>query len=545
VVIPDSVTTIGNWAFSSCDSLTSIVIPDSVTTIGASAFANCTALTNATLGNGLVYINPSLFSYCTNLSWVVLPESINTIDNAAFENCSKLSAIYYLGTIIKWSELVIDPASNEAIDNATVYYYSATQPLSTGNFWRYVDEVITPWGKIYSEGLEYTSNSDGTCYVSGIGTCTDSRIVIPYEKINYNKDEGSVTVERITGIGSDAFAGHDFITDVVLPDSITTIGERAFQGCHSLTSIKIPNGVTSIGETAFIACSSLQSITIPESVTTIGESAFTGSGITSAIIKGNITDIATGTFEYCSSLKTVVIPKSVTTIASLAFDDCPINQVFFEGTAQDWSKISINSTNDELINAPRRYYYSATYTGDKTMWHWVNDRASGIPRLWGVASTGLLYTNTSTTTCSVRRGTCTESYIVIPEKDPSTAKTVTSIPDGGFANCATMTNIVIPSSITSIGSSAFTNCKNLQTITIPEGITAIADQTFNLCQKLNNITLPKSLTVIDTTAFNNCTSLKIIHFNGTRAEFANITGSYSLARGKKIYCSDGNINGQT
>ena len=95
-----------------------------------------------------------------------------------------------------------------------------------------------------SDGLEFTSNGDGTCYVSGIGECTDTDVVIPQKS-----PEG---------------------------DSVTSIGKYAFDGCTGLTSITIPDSVTSIEGSAFNCCTGLTSITIPDRVTSIEGSAFYG-----------------------------------------------------------------------------------------------------------------------------------------------------------------------------------------------------------------------------------------------------------------------------
>ncbi|MBE6548387.1 MAG: leucine-rich repeat domain-containing protein, partial [Ruminococcaceae bacterium] len=126
-----------------------------------------------------------------------------------------------------------------------------------------------------SEGLEFTSNGDGTCYVSGIGDCTDTDIVIPL-----TSPEGWT----VTSIGDYAFRDCDSLASIEIPDSVTSIGDDAFSGCSSLTSVVIGDSVTSIGDYAFRNCSSLTNIVIPDSVTSIGSSAFDGCPIEHATI---------------------------------------------------------------------------------------------------------------------------------------------------------------------------------------------------------------------------------------------------------------------
>ena len=103
-----------------------------------------------------------------------------------------------------------------------------------------------------SKGLEFVSNGDGTCSVSGIGTCTDTDIEIPSV---YN---GKI----VTSISAYAFRGCKSLTSITISNSATSIGNYTFAGCISLTGITIPNGVASIGKCAFKGCTSLKSVTM-------------------------------------------------------------------------------------------------------------------------------------------------------------------------------------------------------------------------------------------------------------------------------------------
>ena len=102
-----------------------------------------------------------------------------------------------------------------------------------------------------SKGLAFASNGDGTCTVSGIGTCTDTDVKIP------SVYDG----EKVTGIDNGAFSHCTGLTSITIPSSVTSIGSWAFFGCTGLTSITIPDSVTSIGGSAFYSCTGLTSIT--------------------------------------------------------------------------------------------------------------------------------------------------------------------------------------------------------------------------------------------------------------------------------------------
>ena len=99
ITIPNSVTMIGNYAFYSCTSLTSITIPNSVTTIGNYAFSTCTSLTSVTIPNSVTTIGERAFSFCSSLATVTIPNSVTTIGSYAFGYCTSLTSITNLNPV--------------------------------------------------------------------------------------------------------------------------------------------------------------------------------------------------------------------------------------------------------------------------------------------------------------------------------------------------------------------------------------------------------------------------------------------------------------
>ena len=93
ITIPNSVTTIGDWAFSGCSGLTSITIPNSVTSIGGSAFRGCSGLTSVTIGNSVTSIGDQAFWGCSRLTSIIIPNSVTSIGESAFSHCSSLTSI--------------------------------------------------------------------------------------------------------------------------------------------------------------------------------------------------------------------------------------------------------------------------------------------------------------------------------------------------------------------------------------------------------------------------------------------------------------------
>ncbi len=178
ITIPDSVTSIGDYAFIgcsslksvtfgensllesigsnafyNCSSLTSITIPDSVTSIGNEAFYNCSSLESITIPDSVTSIGNEAFYNCSSLESITIPDSVTSIGDYAFYYCSLLESVYYLGSEQQWSQIEIDD-SNSKLLNAKRYYYSESEPslnedgtAYNGDYWRYVDGVPTPWVK--------------------------------------------------------------------------------------------------------------------------------------------------------------------------------------------------------------------------------------------------------------------------------------------------------------------------------------------------------------------------------------------------------------
>ena len=409
IVIPDNVTKIGFGAFANCTSLTSITIPDSVTSIDSGTFENCTSLTNINISNIAAWCNITFYDYYSHplhcaeylylnnelitdlvipdgidsiprlafcgqssITSVTIPNSVTYIGNQAFNDCSNITVIYYTGNEEEWDAISIG-SSNECLTNATRYYYSETEPTTKGNFWYYDENgKVTVW-LVYSEGLEFTSNYDGTCYVSGIGSCTDTDIVIP--PISPDND-------TVIGIGDYAFKNCTQTTSVIIPSSITTIGYYAFYQCTSLTSIVIPNSVTTIYNCAFDSCSGLVSAVIGDGVTSLGTWTFAYcSNLSSVSIGKSVTAIDYATFAFCSNLTSIVLPKNIMTIGQYAFFGCTnltsiefsknvtsishyafldctsLSDVRYSGNEEEWNNIFIGTSNSCLTDATIHYNY--------------------------------------------------------------------------------------------------------------------------------------------------------------------------------------------
>ena len=212
--IPNSVTTIGEGAFSYCKSLISINIPNSVTTIGEEAFGGCEFLVNINIPNSVTTIGRGAFGRCDSLTSINIPNSVTTIGNWGFGACKSLTSI----TI---------PNSVVTIIGNPFYGWHGILNNESKAF-------------IYEDHVLFNKNKT-------------TLIAFRAKETNYT------IPNSVTTIGEEAFGGCKSLVNINIPNSVTTIGRGAFKYCNSLTNINIPNSVTAIEDGAFCRCKNLPS----------------------------------------------------------------------------------------------------------------------------------------------------------------------------------------------------------------------------------------------------------------------------------------------
>ena len=318
ITIPNSVISIGDSAFSGC-SLESITIPNSVTSIGDSAFESCT-LRSITISNSVTSIGNSAFYGCISLVSVEIPDSVTSIGDGAFGHCLSLRSIIISNSVTNIGE--------EAFENCS-FLESITIPDSVTSIG---DNAFEGCSSLKSIAIPNSVTSIGegafeNCSLLESITIPDSVTSIGDNAFYGCRSLRSIIIpDSVTSIGDNTFAGCSF-ESITIPDGVTSIGANAFRGCGFLRSIIIPDSVTSIGDNAFCLCRPLKSIIIPDSVTIIGDGAFTYSSLESITIPNSVTSIVANAFRGCSSLRSIIIPDSVTGIGDRAFKDCSLESI--------------------------------------------------------------------------------------------------------------------------------------------------------------------------------------------------------------------------
>ncbi len=323
---------------------------------------------------------------------------------------------------------------------------------------------------IASEGLAYELLEDDTYAVVGIGDCMDTEIVIP----------SSYNGKAVTSIGEAAFENCDSLTNVAIGDNVTSIGDNAFNGCSNMTSVKIGGSATSIEKQEVSVCNSLMSTTLGGGVASIGNRAvYARNSLTSLTIESGVASIGNQTVDARNGSSGSKKHHGVNSIGKNAFKDCKSLVGVYISNIEAWCKILFGEEESNPL----------FHAGD-------------------------LYVNNELVT-----------ELIIPDN-------VTSISDGAFDYCDSLTSVVIGNNVTSIGTSAFYKCVNLVSLEISASVTSIGDMAFHQCYKLVEVVNKSTHITIE----------KGSDTNGLAGYYAlSVYNSGDTFTGKKVSNEDGYI----
>lgn len=466
VIYENSVKTIGMVAFEYCSSLADIVLPEGVTTIGREAFRSCSSLSHIDLPEGVTTIGHGTFSGCEKLSNVTLPNSLTTIEDFAFSGCNGLT--------------ITIPDNVESM-GILVFDGTGLDITIPGRFLTNMGNPI---------GLD----------------CKDVRVTIAegttaIEEYAFRKLPGIVSVtipESVTSIGHAAFWQCSGLTDIVIPSSVTEIGDDAFSECTNLANVTLPDGLTLIGEGVFYNCKELISVVIPNSVKSIGAEAFNGcSALKSIVLPEGMTLIKKWTFADCSSLVDVTIPGTTTTLEFHAFKNCTsLRSVTIPNSVNTVDAPFYGCSSLSDIKVPDYLYETSIFSG------------TGITDITVPEGTTVVGSFADCT--KLASITFPEGIKALTDFSGCSSLRAIDIPDGVsvigsalFRGCANLTKVTIPNSVVSLEWFAFSDCSSLTRITIPNHIATISSGAFSGCSLLTNVTLGSGVASIEDIAFHN------------------------------------------
>ena len=444
ITIPETVTSIGEYAFAGCTALqtidlsnsqitsipdrafqgnlalTSITIPDTVISIGQYAFNGCTNLLNVNLSetSQLQTIGNYAFQNCSSLTTITIPETVTSIGSRAFSGCSSLQSVDFNNC---QTTTIPDSAFSgcsslttitipETVTSIRISAFSGCSSLTIITIPEGV-KSIGSWAFSGCHALAIVYNNSSLTITAGSYNNGEVGLYAK-EVVTDGEADGNITEENnifyynneTNKVALGPKGSKSSITSVTLASDTTEINRSAFEGYTSLQSVDFNNcQITTIPDEAFNNCSSLTTITIPDTVTSIGNNAF----------------------QYCSSLTTITIPEGVKSIGWDAFSNCRNLQYNTDGEGM--------------------------YLGSATNPYFA-----------------LIDTQTTNLT-----------FITINQN----CKIIASY---AFRNCTSLQRVDFGtnSQLQTIGSSAFSDCTSLTTITIPERVTSIGDSAFNGCHAL-------------------------------------------------------------
>lgn len=445
ILLPKSVTSIDDRAFSSCHSLNKVVIyENSVKTIGMAAFEYCSSLADIVLPEGVTTIARSAFWGCSSLSRIDLPEGVTTIGHSAFYGCEKLSSVKLPNSLT-----TIEGFAFSGCNGLTITIPDNVESMSMLTFSDCTGLDITIPGRF----LTKIENPIGS-------NCKDVRVTIA---------EGTTVIEEY------AFQKRPGIVSVTIPESVTSIGHAAFWQCSGLTDIIIPSSVTEIGDDAFSKCTNLTNVTLPDGLTFIGEGVFQEcSSLVDVTLPSTMTTLEYGAFENCTSLRSVTIPNSVNTVDAPFYGCSSLSDIKVPDYLYETSIFSGTGITD--ITVPE----GTTVVGS----------FADCTKLASITFPEGIKALTDFSGCSSLRA------IDIPDG-------VSVIGSALFRGCVNLTKVTIPNSVVSLEWFAFSDCSSLTRITIPNHIATISSGAFSGCSLLTNVTLGSGVASIEDIAFHN------------------------------------------
>ena len=435
-VLPDSVKEIGENSFYECSNLNSITFPDSLENIESYAFSGCSNLTEIVFGKGLTRINSGTFGYCYELTDIIIPDNIRSIDSEAFEYCYNLENISISDNIFFIGKRA---------------FYN------------------TKW---------YDNQPDGVIYLG--------KTLYKY-KGEMPENESIKIKEGTIGIASSAFDDRANLSSITVPCSVIGFGSDVFYGCDNLTIYSYKNSNAEVyaneNEIDFISVGDyvkdfeFSYKLLDDDTVEITKCIGTGTSLKIPYEIDGHTVSALGDYAFmgCANLQKVQIAYNIKKIGMNVFNYESLKEVNFVGSYDDWKNVK-SSTNFKSM------HFSASKNADET--NRYEDYEYNILDNNTIEITGYIGYDTE---------------IDIP--DTIKGRDVASIGDESFSDMYIFDRDVIitvnlPTTLKNIGEMAFWNNDNIKEITIPNGVETIGGGAFG-GTALEKLFIPESVKYCD------------------------------------------------
>lgn len=528
VKIADSVTSIDEYAFFNCDSLTVVILPEAMTRIDAYAFAYAVALETVELPDSLSAIGMRAFYACFALREINLNEGLVSIGNGAFYDCRSLESLSLPTTVTE-----IEPyAFSNATGLKTITLHDGLKSIGRYAF-------------AYSGNLESITLCEGLQSIDEYAfyRCESlNRIVIP-ESVTVIGDSAFDGTGAIIGVRADIAPGgfsfywsgncgvlysfHSFADTAEgvygISRNATSAFMRADKSALTVTVADsiLGTSVTEISASAFLDCTELVSVSLPDTLTHIGDTAFGG----------------------CGALPEIIIPHSVTEIDNSAFTGCTSLWIGFEADTLPTLGWNWDGEDSGIVDTEIQGYCLSTVE-----FVYTDGTVAGVSPDGTVALAGLANTDGAVTLPQqidgrdvVRIGSTAFRSTKVSEV--TLHSKIHTVDEGAFSNATLLTGVSGGEGLRTVGASAFYGCTALESVSLPAGLTVIEDWAFYGCTALAELTLPEELVRLGAGAFSGCSGVERIFYNSKNIEslggwiFAGVgieTEGTSLTVGNKV-----------
>jgi len=292
VILQEGITRIGGYSFKGFNRLRSVNIPNTVNSIGIYAFSNCNTLSNVEMEESKttpLTMESVVFNQCSILKKVIIPRYINSIGSGVFRQCPEELEVWGYNNSYMDMYCVMNEVSFVSIGEVLPYIYEEGE---------------------CGENAKWKFETSGTLRISGTGKIWDylsrvgDRNYAPWG--DYKDVIKKIEIEEgITRIGTASFIYCKNVEEVQFPESVTEVGEDAFQRCYKI-NFELPSKLERIGEGAFASCNTVLEIELGENIAYIGNSAFGGcEKINSVKIYAQYIDFGTNIFYGCNALNVI------------------------------------------------------------------------------------------------------------------------------------------------------------------------------------------------------------------------------------------------
>lgn len=492
IILPETLTSIGELAFCYCQKITSIKLPATLTTIGNHAFTNCTGLTN-----------------------IILPSALTTIGDEAFTGCNfntfKIEAI-------------IPPSIGRYTLNGIPIVYvpkGSRDSYKAANYWK--DLFIIESEGSTQVGKSINVTTAGTLHTllsqNELKTITDLTLTGQIDQRDFVTMRDSMPV--LTNIDMKSIyvmAYSNFAANEIPEHAFNVLYNSSYFGKKSLTSIILPDAITAIKNSAFEDCSNLKNINLPAKLISIGDKAYYGCKVGSCIIEAKTPPIIQS--ESLGSIQTFYVPKGSGEIYRTA-DYWKIKTIVEdEGTALHLNIYTPGTLSAEIESAG----YMANEINFLVLEGQLNasDLSFIKSNMQGLITIDLSETNVTSMPVSTFTDKRNLLSIILP-------KSLKAIEANTFKGCTGLKNIKLPETLNYIENSAFESCTNLTNINFPATVNYIGNNAFKDCSSLTDLELPDSLVSIGESTFSNCSSLKSVEVKKRLSSIGNNAFSYCIS----------------